>query len=244
MSDTTDVKNVKYVDIYKKDKNGNILVTKTMTDKDFENINKMGVKIKDVDQKLQELSDTQDARNNAQDEALNKVKNSINTNINNINVKNSFEIEQLRAQQSALKTRVEEVFNNGIDEIQQKRIEALEKVDLDELASIEKASKDIEELRANGLTNMSELQAKDIELEGKISDLTTKVDTNAKETADKFTNLEANIAAKNSEQDLKLESLQENVDKKLVSVDDASELPESANEYEVYFVEAKDHIEF
>lgn len=244
MSDTTEVKNVKYVDIYKKDKNGNILVTKTMTDKDFENINKMGVKIKDVDQKLQELSDTQDARNNAQDEALNKVKNSINTNINNINIKNSFEIEQLRAQQSALKTRVEEVFNNGIDEIQQKRIEALEKVDLDELASIEKASKDIEELRANGLTNMSELQAKDTELEGKISDLTTKVDTNSKETADKFTNLEANIAAKNSEQDLKLESLQENADKKLVSVDDASELPESANEYEVYFVEAKDHIVF
>ena len=264
--DLKDLKNVKYVDIYKKDKNGNILVTKTMTDKDFENINKMGVKIKEVDQNLQTLSDVQDARNNAQDEALNNVKNSINNNINNINLKNEFEIEQLRSQQSALKTRVEEVFNNGIDEIQQKRIEALERVDLDELAAIDKAAQDIDELRANGLTNMAELQAKDVELEGAISNLNSKVDTNAENTANEFNkvqddiealkqsvnsdiaeelnNLNVSIAAKNSEQDLKVESLQEDVNRKLISIDDAIELPENANEYEVYFVESKDHIEF
>lgn len=266
LNDLKDLKNVKYVDIYKKDKDGNILVTKTMTDKDFENINKMGVKIKEVDQNLQTLSDVQDARNNAQDEALNNVKNSINNNINNINLKNEFEIEQLRSQQSALKTRVEEVFNNGIDEIQQKRIEALERVDLDELAAIDKAAQDIDELRANGLTNMAELQAKDTELEGAISNLNSKVDTNAENTANEFNkvqddiealkqsvnsdiaeelnNLNVSIAAKNSEQDLKVESLQEDVNRKLISIDDASELPESANEYEVYFVESKDHIEF
>lgn len=266
LNDLKDLKNVKYVDIYKKDKNGNVLVTKTMTDKDFENINKMGVKIKEVDQNLQTLSDVQDARNNAQDEALNNVKNSINNNINNINLKNEFEIEQLRSQQSALKTRVEEVFNNGIDEIQQKRIEALERVDLDELAAIDKAAQDIDELRANGLTNMAELQAKDVELEGAITNLNSKVDTNAENTANEFNkvqddiealkqsvnsdiaeelnNLNVSIAAKNSEQDLKVEALQEDVNRKLISIDDASELPESANEYEVYFVESKDHIEF
>jgi hypothetical protein len=237
-----------------------------MTDKDFENINKMGVKIKEVDQNLQTLSDVQDARNNAQDEALNNVKNSINNNINNINLKNEFEIEQLRSQQSALKTRVEEVFNNGIDEIQQRRIEALERVDLDELAAIDKAAKDIDELRANGLTNMAELQAKDTELENSISNLNSKVDTNAENTANEFNkvqddiealkqsvnsdiaeelnNLNVSIAAKNSEQDLKVEALQEDVNRKLISIDNASELPESANEFEVYFVESKDHIEF
>ena len=315
MADTEDLKNIKYVDIYKKDKDGNILVTKTMTDKDFETINKMGVKIKEVDKNVQTLSDKH----------------------NDDVSKNDFEIEQLRSQQAALKTRVEEVFNNGIDEIQQKRIEALEKVDLKELAAIEEAARNIDELRANGLTNMKTLQdkdlvhdqliaantaaiedlrtfqaAKDNEQDTKIGNIQTDLKANVKTLTDsinvnknnidvlgsslidlknstsandktindniakiktdiedlktsvnsdistKLNSLSESQTTKNIEQDLEIQTLKEGHNKqaeqitalqtsndgKLVAVEGQTEVPVDATQYQVYFVETKDHIVF
>ena len=289
MSET--IENIKYVDIYKKDKNGNILVTKTMTPNDFEKINQMGAKIKEVEQ-------------------------SLDNKIGSASEKTDFEIEQLRSQQTSLKTRVEEVFNNGIDEIQQKRIEALEKVDLQELADIEKAAQDIEELRANGLTDMAALQAKDtehdqliaknaadiaeltsvqnaknLEQDSAIGELRSKIDSEVSTLADdveinknnievlgssiidlrtstesnfegvrtdiaalqdsinsdittKLNTLSEGQAAKNLEQDLEIQKLQESNDTKLVAVEGETSVPESATEQEIYFVESSDHIVF
>ena len=289
MSET--IENIKYVDIYKKDKNGNILVTKTMTPNDFEKINQMGAKIKEVEQ-------------------------SLDNKIGSASEKTDFEIEQLRSQQTSLKTRVEEVFNNGIDEIQQKRIEALEKVDLQELADIEKAAQDIEELRANGLTDMAALQAKDtehdqliaknaadiaeltsvqnaknLEQDSAIGELRSKIDSEVSTLADdveinknnievlgssiidlrtstesnfegvrtdiaalqdsinsdittKLNTLSEGQAAKNLEQDLEIQKLQESNDTKLVAVEGETSVPESATEQGIYVVESSDHIVF
>ena len=171
----------KYVDIIKKDKSGNTLVTQSLTDKDLENINKMGVAIKNTIKDVSDLTTKESKDVENLEEKINNNK-KLNDNVldkHELEIsKNSAEIENIKSitdsnkkdistlktnvdtleqkvqtNISALSNRVEEIYNNGIDEVQQKRIEALEKVDVDTLDKIQDASNILEELESKGLKN-------------------------------------------------------------------------------------------